>query len=81
MNIESRVIKLEDRIGVSQKAETVTEMFEKMQRGEYGRGYSLAGIVAAYLSAPDKGQCLESLRQELPGPLVDVFANHFNDGA
>jgi hypothetical protein len=76
MTIESKVKKLEDRLGIGEKAETVTEMFQKMQRGEYGQGNSLAGIVAAYMSAPDKGQYFDGLRKQLPGPLVDAFANH-----
>jgi hypothetical protein len=73
-NIENRLVKLEDRVGIGQKAETVAEMFQKMQRGEYGQGNSLAGIVAAYMSASDKGQYFESLHQRLPGLLVDAFA-------
>jgi len=74
-NIENRVAKLEDRIGIDQPPETVEEMFQKMQRGEYGQGHSLMGIVAACMSAPDKKQFFESLRQQLPGPLVDAFAH------
>jgi hypothetical protein len=72
MNIENRVAKLEDRIGVNQEPETVEEIFAKFDRGEYGQ-HTTMGIVAACLSAPDKGQFFKSLRQHLPGPLVDVF--------
>ncbi len=74
-NIENRLVKLEDRVGIGQKAETVDEMFQKMQRGEYGRDKSLAGIVTAYMSASDKSKFFDSLRQQLPGPLVDAFAH------
>ncbi|MEN6621550.1 MAG: hypothetical protein ABFD50_08395 [Smithella sp.] len=70
-NIESRIAKLENHIGVRRKAETVDAMFQNMQRGEH----SLAGIVAAYMSSKDKINYFELLRQQLPGQLVDVFSN------
>lgn len=75
MNIEGRVNRLEDRIGINQKAETVDEMCAKFSRGEYGQMTTMS-IVAGYMSAPDKGQFFESLRQALPSPLVDEFQLH-----
>ena len=68
------MMKLEDRIGVNQEPETLEEIFAKFDRGEYGQ-HTTMSIVAACLSAPDKGQYFESLSQELPRPLVDIFVH------
>lgn len=72
MNIENRVTKLEDRIGVNQTPETLKEMWEKFNRGEYGN-HTTMSIVAAYLSAPEKTHFFEGMRRRFPEPLVDYF--------
>lgn len=71
-NIENRVNRLEDRIGINQKAECLEDMIAKFDRREYGQ-VTVMSIVAGAMSAKDQGQYFESLRQRLPGPLVDLF--------
>lgn len=72
MNIESRVIKLEDRIGIGQKAETLEEMLEAFGAGRYGQT-TIMSIVAGAMSAEDRGEFFLSLRQRYPDQLVDFF--------
>lgn len=53
MNIENRLTKLENQIGVNLEPETIEEIYAKFNRGEYGCGTPMS-LVAACLSAPDK---------------------------
>lgn len=71
-NIENRVVRLEDRIGINQKAECFEDMIAKFERGEYGQA-TIMSIVAGAISAEDKSEFFDSLRQQYPDQLVDFF--------
>ena len=48
MNIESRVMKLEDRIGIGQKAETLDEILEAFGAGRYGQATIMSSSCRGY---------------------------------
>ncbi len=72
-NIERRVERLESSLRIGGKPETLEDMFRAFERGEYGR-YSMMSIVSCAMSTPDPEGFFESLRKDMPGLLVDWFA-------
>jgi hypothetical protein len=79
MNNAQRVDRLEERLGVNQPAETLDEMIEKFERGAYGG--TLMSIVSGAMAAPDRDAFFDSLRKDLPGPLVDHFKDRIGRSA
>jgi hypothetical protein len=67
MNIENRVTKLEDRIGVNQEPETLEAMIKKFNAGEYKA--TTMSVVAFILS----GGSWDKLKERLPEALVSHF--------
>jgi hypothetical protein len=75
MNIEKRVDKLEGRLGVNQTQKSIDEMLEAFSRGEYGRSTMMSIVVGAMnaKNPKDLEEFYDSLRQELPLPLIEWF--------
>lgn len=71
-NIERRVERLESSLRIGCKPETLEDMFRAFERGEYGHD-SMMSIVSCAMSTPDPEAFFESLRKNMPGPLVDWF--------
>jgi len=77
-NIKQRVKKLESSLQIGEKAQTLDEMFEAFERGDYGPN-SMMNIVSGALSSEDPKAFYESLRKEMPGTLVDWFEERLKD--
>ncbi len=72
-DIERRVVKLENCLGSSLEPETLEEMFDALDRGDYGQ-VNLASVIASMLSC---GGSVEQLRgREIPDMLLDALAEH-----
>ena len=69
--IEKRVVKLEGLLGLGEEPETLEDMFEALQRGDYGH-CNLASVVTSILS---QGRSADHLRHgEIPDLLLDALA-------
>jgi hypothetical protein len=71
-NVERRIEKLEGLLRVGAKAKTVEEMFDAFERGDYGPR-TLMDVVSGALATSDLEAFFDSLRKDLPWPLVDHF--------
>ena len=67
MNIQTRVDKLEERLGVNKAPESLEEMFQKLESGAYGM--TLMSIVVFIMS----GGSDDKLRRTLPAALIDAI--------
>ncbi|MFA5181080.1 MAG: hypothetical protein WC405_07140 [Syntrophales bacterium] len=74
MNIEQRVIKMEERLKVNQAPETMDGMIERFEQGNYGK-FTMMSIVAGALSSTDREGFFEGLKKDLPAMLVNAFRN------
>ena len=72
--IESRIGRLENRLGVNQPAETIDEMVEKFNCKKYGPE-TVMSLVCGAVHAKDLGGYIESLQFRYPGPLIDCFVD------
>ena len=73
--IESRITKLEDRIGIGQKAETLDEMIAKFDRYEYGQA-KVMSVVVAMRDAKDE-KAMNTILEHYPQPLAECFFDGF----
>ena len=74
--IEKRVEKLEASLRVGEKPQTVEDMFDAMERGEYGP-CTLMSLCASILANGGSG---EHLRGELPDVLIDYSVERLKEG-
>jgi len=74
-NIENRVTKLEDRVGIGQRAECLEDMIAKFDRYEYGPE-KVMSVVLALRDAKDEKDISRKL-ERYPQPLAECFLDGF----
>lgn len=70
LQIEKRIEKLEASLRMGDKPETLEDMFQAFERGEYGPG-NLMSVIAAILTNVGSGEHLRG--KGLPDELIDCF--------
>jgi hypothetical protein len=66
--LDTRIKRIEDRIGNTATPKTPEEISQAFVRGEYG---NTADLFRQILSAPDRDAFFESLRGRLPSVIID----------
>lgn len=76
LQIEKRIEKLESSLRIGDKPETLEDMFEALERGDYGFDSNPCTIVASILSNGGNGEHLRGTG--LPDELINFFVDRFN---